>query len=237
MLKWLQALINVFKAKSGPVAERGRAAAAEAERLWKQDVYDPKVGDKRPRTPFCLRIITEIITRTGWGWSLTGGQYKGDGPPQWCGLFAAYCWLVAGLDPKWVATFWASTLRLDNWVKDEGWKPEGKPLIPSGGKRPFIALNSKSKPTDCVFPDGSLPQAGDILVVGDETPKDGDHINIVMSFDPVTGAFDTISGNGGGVGPNGDSRQGISRRTYTIGTPGYHPLRVYRPMVTDLLSK
>ena len=205
--------------------EAGKRAAAEAERLWQLDVYDPKIGDQAPRAKFCLQIINDIIHKAGWTWI----KYLGDGPPQWCGLFAAACWLVAGIDPKWLATFWASTLRLESWAEGHPWNG-----TPAGGPRPFIKMNSKSKPEECKFPDGSLPRAGDIVVVGDETPKEGDHICVVMSFDPATGVFVTISGNGGGDGPTGEKRQGISKAEYKIGAPGYHPLRVYRPLSNDM---
>ena len=215
--------------KTDPLVEAGKRAAAEAERLWSLDVYDPPIGDKRPRAAFCLQVINDIIHKAGWTWI----KYLGNGPPQWCGLFAAACWRVAGIDPKWLATFWASTVRLDNWAKGEDWVSEGK-RTDAGGPRPFIALNSKSRPADCAFPDGSLPRAGDIVVVGDETPKEGDHICVVISYDPTTGTFVTISGNGGGVGPTGVKREGISRRDYMVGLGAYHVLRVYRPLFTDL---
>lgn len=100
MMKWLAALVDLFRVKPmDPIRAAGIRAADEAVRLWKLDVYDPPKGDKRARTPFCLKIITDIIVKTGWKWQLLenggDGTYKGNGPPQWCGLFAAYCWMAA----------------------------------------------------------------------------------------------------------------------------------------------
>jgi hypothetical protein len=57
-----------------------------------------------------------------------------------------------------------------------------------------------------------------------------------MGYNPATGGFDTISGNGGGVGPLGNSRSGISRKTYTIGQAGYRPMWLVRPGLTDLIG-
>lgn len=229
-MSWIDSIVSWFTRKGETaVVTAGELAASEAERLWALDIIDPPKGSKDPRARLSLETINEILHETGWSWA---GPYLGNGSPQWCGLFAGKCWRAAGLDPKWLATFWASTIRLDNWAKGEHWNG-----TKAGGPRPMITLRRTSKPRDCVFPDGSVPRRGDVVVVGDGNPVQGDHITICVAYDPATGIITTISGNGGGAGPDGRLREGISKRNYRVGSvDGYTVLRVYRPIVSDLLA-
>ncbi len=205
--------------------EAGRAAAAEAERLWHLDVFDPPIGSKAPRAAFCLAEIEDIIEVNGWGWAL---PYRGDGPPQWCGMFAGACWIPAGLDDSWLPTYFASTHRLSCWGTYQRFDSKGKqnPKPGAGVERRLYIDLTKPLPPDVT------PRRGDIVIVGDGDPTVGDHVTICVGFDGA--GFDTISGNGGGAGPNGDTRQGISRRTYFIGQKGYKPLWLVRPATGDL---
>lgn len=218
------------------LARAGELALAEAQRLWALDVIDPPKGSKDPRARRWLEVINDIIKSAGWGFR---GAYLGNAPKatRWCGMFAAKCWRLAGLDPRWLASFWASTLRMEPWFD---YKPRnGK----SAGKRPArdgrmaIKLSAASKPADVVFPDGTMPRAGDIMVVGDGTPEAGDHIVICESFDPVTGIAETVGGNGKGLGPDNKRREGIVRARFKVGGSGFVILRVYRPGFGDLLAE
>lgn len=206
----------------------GELAAIEAERMWNLDIFDPKVGSKELRAAQCLKVIEDIIKRNGWGWAT---PYLGDGPPQWCGMFDGWCWATAGLDVTWLPDYFASTHRLGLWARYRKFSVKSKPNPPppAGIERrlivPIINRNSFSV---------IMPQLGDIVLVGDGDPDEGDHATLNMGYDAVAGSFDTISGNGGGVGPRGDKRQGISRRTYTIGSTGYRPLWLIRPATGDL---
>lgn len=230
---WIDGIIEWFKNRD-PLLKAGELAAAEAERLWKLDVVDPPIGAVGTKALASLAVINKILADAGWSWA---GPYRGNGPPQWCGLFAASVWRAAGIDPKWLATFWASTVRLDYFFHYRPWKSETSQT--SAGERTanaprmVIELDKHSTAADVVFPDGSSPRAGDIVVVGDGNPAVGDHITICMGY--KDGVFDTISGNGGGAGPHGDRREGISRRDFHVGgTTGYYVLRVYRIGVDDL---
>lgn len=206
--------------------EAGQKAAARAEAQWNLDVFDPPIGSSHARAKFCLDTIEKIIARNGWSWAL---PYRGDGPPQWCGMFAGDCWAEAGLDTTWLAAYFASTYRLMAWVtyqRVEGSKKQNpKPSI-SAQHRLYVNLRQKFDIT---------PRAGDIVIVGDGAPTWGDHITICMGYTHATKTFNTISGNGGGVGPRGNVRQGISRRNYRIGQSGYAPMFLIRPASTDLL--
>jgi hypothetical protein len=212
------------------VKAAGDLAAREAERLWSLDIYDPQHGDKRPRTAECLAVINDIIRANGWG---ANTEYTGNGPPQWCGMFAGKCWRTAGLDPTWLATYWASTYRIGLWARYERFAATSKanpPPADRSDRRTFVKL----------VPKGALavmPRAGDIVIVGDGNPKEGDHVTLNVGYDEKRRVFDTISGNGGGVGPNGNSREGISRREYAIDSGGYRAMFLMRPAFRDLLSE
>lgn len=201
------------------LAAAGRAAIAEAERLFDLDVIDPPFGDKRPQVAHWLAVITSIIRAAGWGFAL---PYLGNrkGATQWCGMFAATCWRAAGIDPSILATFWASTLRLVAWGKGKpfGGKPNKRPAGLAGkivgGKLPFD------------------PRAGDILVIGDGDPVEGQHICLVVRYAAARRVFVTIEGNGWGLGPDGAKREGIVR--------GERPVKsamwLYRPSAGSLVA-
>ena len=207
--------------------EAGKRVAAEAERMWKLDIFDPPIGSTHPRASECLGVIAGIIRRNGWDWAL---PYRGNGPPQWCGMFAGDCWREAGLDPSWLATYFASTYRLTLWSTYQKFDQKSKPNPkPAAGAPRRLQADLTARGWD----EYVEPRAGDIIIVGDGDPRVGDHVTVCMSY--WKGVFDTISGNGGGVGPKGDKREGISRRSYAIGQTGYKPLWLIRPSVSDLL--
>lgn len=215
---------NVPATTVDKLEEAGKRAAAEMGRLWKLDIFDPPIGSRNPRTPECLAVIEKIIKINGWDWAL---PYRGNGAPQWCGMTAGAAWASAGLDPSWLATYFASTYRLALWASYQRFDAKGKqnPAPLQGvARRLYVNLTK---------PFAVTPRSGDIVIVGDGDPQAGDHVTICMSYSG--GVFDTISGNGGGEGPNGNAREGVSRRPYALGTGGYRPLWLIRPAESDLL--
>ncbi len=208
----------------------GQAAAAEAIRLWELDIFDPAVGSSHPRAKTCLAEIERIIRANGWSWAL---PYKGNGPPQWCGMFAGDCWRTAGLDPSWLPTYFASTYRLNLWASYQKFDVKSKPNPrPS---TPHTQTRVRASVRDLL---GVTPRPGDIIIVGDGEPQAGDHVTICVGY--KDGVFDTISGNGGGYGPTdygtgGAKREGISRRDYTRSGTGYRAMWLIRPAEGDLL--
>lgn len=206
----------------------GKKAAAFMEALWKLDIFDPPIGSSHARAKFCLDEISKIIEYNRWGWAL---PYRGDGPPQWCGMTAGRAWGEAGLDTSWLASYFASTYRLGLWATyqrvDRKAKANPFPAQADRDRRLIVSLAK--------VPEGVVPRAGDIIIVGDGDPKAGDHITVNMGDMKPNGIFDTISGNGGGLGPKGDKRQGVSRRDYRIGQAGYKPMWLIRPAASDLL--
>lgn len=207
--------------------QAGIAAIVEARRLFDSDIYDPRRNDYTPHGVASRAAINGIVHRGGWTWL----DYRGDGDVEWCGLFAAACWRAAGIDPKWLATYWASTYRLDVWARYRNFDekhPNGKP--PVGPYRLVANLNTES--TGVPFG----PRAGDVLMIGDGNPEPGDHICLVESYDPATLTFQTIEGNGVGVGPDGKRRQGVVRAVRRVGGSGYCARRLIRPAMGDLIS-
>lgn len=207
----------------------GELAVAEAERLWQLDVYDPSRTDQSPRGIASKAVITKILKDAGWGFAT---PYRGNGPPQWCGLFAAACWRHAGLDPKWLATYWASTYRLVTWGKYQRFDAK-HPNPPPADKdrRVLYAMDENSKLL------GTDVRIGDILIVGDGEPDAGDHITLVTKWDPIRRVFSTLSGNGAGIGPDGKRREGIVRADFRLGGGGYCARFLIRPAFGDLLAE
>lgn len=211
------------------VKAAGELAAQEAERLWALDVFDPKPTDYSVEADRCREIIGEIIRAAGWGWTL---PYRGP-EPQWCGLFAAACWKEAGHDPTLFASLWASTYRLQLYARYERFSaksPANPPPAPQQPRRLITAVGHGFAPR-------FTPRRGDIVIVGDGDPTTGDHVTICVGWDAEKMIADTISGNGGGVGPRGNRREGISRRNYAVDqSGGYRILFVIRPAPSDIVE-
>lgn len=204
----------------------GQAALMAAQQYWQTGTYDPQVSDHSAAAEASRSVIDSILKACGWG----GEPYKGDGQVEWCGLFAGACWRAAGLDPKWLADYFPSTYRLDQWAnyRDFGKVPNVKPSDPTQWRR-VANLDQTSQGLPWA------PQAGDILMIGDGLPAAGDHICIVESYNPVARTFVTYEGNGNGLLPDGTRRQGIVRGVRHLGGTGYCARRLIRPGTSDLL--
>lgn len=212
------------------VVDAGRVALSWAQHLFSLDIYDPPRGDKTSAAERSRTVISEILAACNWTWPEVY-PYDHDGQVEWCCLFAGACWRQAGLDPKWLAVFFASTMRLDAWAKYQPWNEHvNHPPATTTPIRLVAELDAHS--TMMPFE----PQEGDILTIGDGTPAAGDHCLIVESYDRLRGVFSCISGNGVGVGPDGKRRQGIVRSQHRVGGPGYCVRRLFRPSPLDLVS-
>ena len=210
------------------MTEPGDRAVAEARRLFALDVYDPPASMHNEAAERSRKVIDQILTSAGWLWEV---PYRGDGQVEWCGLFAAACWHAAGIDPHWLATYFASTYRLDVWARYESFDAKHPNPKPAAGPHRMIA-NLDAHSTAVPW----LPLPGDILMIGDGTPAAGDHITIVESYDPASLTFTTLSGNGVGLGPDGKRRQGIVRSTARVGGAGYCARRLIRPAPGDIIT-
>lgn len=227
---WLAAA-NVEPAAQPDLKLAGERAAARALDLWRRDIIDPPIGSKHPRAAESLAVINAIIKRNRWTWLL---PYRGNGPPQWCVMFDGECWAEARLDESWLMDYFASTDRVLDWSTYKRFSPKSKANPPPAPGRPHRLCGKLERGKPPPF----TPLPGDIMLVGNGKRYAGDHGTIVMGYDDDIRTFDTISGNGGGVGPNGDKRDfrgGISRRDYSIDVEvGYRAMWLIRPATSDL---
>jgi hypothetical protein len=204
----------------------GRRALEAALVLFGRDIVDPAKSDHGTNADRCRHEI-EACLKAGGRADLI--PYLGDGHCQWCGYFLAKCYLEAGIDPALLPTWFGSTWRLWAFATYHDFDDEHRNPRPSSGPyRLACELDGKAPTFE--------PRAGDILIVGNGSPKEGDHITIVESFDAATGTFVTISGNGSGTGPKGNSREGVSRKSFKLkGDAGaYIAMWLYRIAPGDL---
>jgi hypothetical protein len=143
-------------------------------------------------------------------------------------------WATSGLDPSWLMDYFASTDRLVAWASYKRFRPHSKanpPPTDARDRRVLVKLE-RGKPAAIEI------RRGDIVIVGDGERPTGDHVTVAMGVHDDGRTIDTISGNGGGVGPDGREREGISRRYYRLdATSGYRPMFLVRPAFGDLLAE
>jgi len=215
------------------LAAAGMAAVVEGVRLFYLDVQDPSSlalarGDLEATR--WRSVIDQIHKDAGWG---SETPYRGNRVGrEWCGFFVAACWRTAGIDPKWLATYWASTYRLGRWGSYQTFDDHHPNPPPAAGvqRRLMAKLDPSSSAKTLPF----VPREGDIVVIGDGSPPDGDHITLCVGFDPAKGIIRTVEGNGIGNGPDGKRREGIVMGERKIGGQGYCVRRIYRPAPGDL---
>ena len=217
----------------------GLVAVCELKRLWLRNIIDlPPKTDYRYET--CRSTIDQLIrSRLGiyWYWR---PEYEQD-TFEFCGTGPAYGWRAAGLKLPLRQDLFASTLRLDCYGSYTRWDadtPNAKP--PTGPYRMMVKLTESSRPADAIFPDGSDPREGDIVMVGGKNTGPGKHICTAEAYNPFTGVFTTLECNGTGLGPNGQRQHGVVRASRRIGLmPGqpdttYFVRRIIRPSPQDL---
>jgi hypothetical protein len=197
----------------------GREAIDTAADQWHFAIHDPKRSDNTDDARRSKSMIDAYIRKgLGWTWE---PPYAGDGDFEWCGAFAAYCWL--SIKPALRKQYFASTFRLDRFARYgsvNGEKNKG-----TGRLLAELDENSKTLPWE--------PRAGDILLIGPKGSGYGKHICLVESFDGKD--FKTIEGNGYGLAPNGKVWQGVIRNQRRLGAgDGWHARRLIRPSPEDL---
>jgi len=126
-------------------------------------------------------------------------DYTKNGSFSWCGAFAAYCYTNLNFNIR--QKIFPSCYRLFNsWYN-----------------------TSRRASEICI---------GDIVTVytsEEQSPHYGNHIVLALSLIDENGDFETIEGNAKGYGPNGDWREGVSRRTRNIKNVAC----IYRPLDGD----
>lgn len=202
------------------LADAGRTACAEAERLWALDIRDPPHGLDSIEAVRCRGLIDEFI-RKGLGW--VRDPYKGDGDFAWCGAFVAWCWRAAGLRSTLREHFFASTRRLEKYARGE--------QLDGGRARPLSRLRFVvAEDTTAEDVQRFGPQPGDLLLIGSHEP--GAHIALLEHYEQ--GVCSTIEGNGFGRSPGGVQREGVVKRERPLHAAGPRVRRIIRPSVEDL---
>jgi hypothetical protein len=194
----------------------GEKAVERALSMWALDIYDPKQDDYSDAAGTSAGHIVDMI-HSGLGWTWVG--YAGDGDFEWCGAFAATCWMDIKASLR--KDYYSSTYRLDRYASYRSAFGEEPDARPADGARVRIAVDGRT-----ALP--VAPRAGDILLVGKKGY--GTHICLVESYDPVTGVLNTIEGNARGLGPNGERQQGVIKTSRDLD----EVRRIIRPGVDDL---
>lgn len=216
--------------------QAGELVAKLAEEFWRQDVYDPEPWEIKAGGENAVRCADVISTFTS---ACNWGPYKGNHTVEWCAMFAMYCWhRGAGLDAKWLKHFSQSTYRLWAWANYLPFDGHPNPRPPARGPEPVNYPDDFRMWIDlrAAWEEGrdyeDVVQRGDIVIVGDGTPKTGDHVTIAYSIFPDN--INTISGNGGGINSKGKTNNGISAKVYKRNEGSYRPMFVVRPAFPDL---
>jgi hypothetical protein len=247
---WLTEIVAriIGSRQSAPIAPldletTGRHAIEIAAARWSLGVFDPRRTDRSANAEKSRNQIDGYIgDGLGWTWER---PYQGDGDFEWCGAFAATCWLPVRADLR--RTYFASTYRLDRYaryqsVNGERNKGTGRLIAEldenteNVGSHIVTHRNGRTRSIEW------SPRAGDILLIGPTGSGYGKHICLVESY--ADGVFQTIEGNGTGRAPNGQRWQGVVRAERYLGKaprPPYsrhaldwHARRLIRPSVEDL---
>lgn len=246
LAKQQQILLDDLHTKTGDakLVDAGLIALYEAKIWWIRDggiidLPSPASGSYARCRDF---IDHTIRTPLGINWTWED-QYEantsGQGNYEWCGAYASRGWRKAGLKQNIARDYFPSNYRLDRFARYKQVNehtPNPRPA--QGPYRMILELDEKSTAQSVL---GFGVRAGDILTVGPAKSAYGKHICTVESFDPKTGEFITIEGNGSGMGPDGIYRHGVVRARRPVGLgPGvrptvYHARRLIRIAVSDLV--
>lgn len=209
-----------------PLVEAGWDAFVNALHWWEQDIFDPRPGDRSDDANRCRSLIQEII-RDCWPEHVYRGDRAG---AEWCVMFWRACWTSLVFSPAENATYFPSTYRVSELWAGRSIFGVMCPVRPGRQRWTFDAHSTE-------LPPGCEPRAGDLLVVGDGSPRYGDHACLVESYDATIRRFRTVEGNAVGLGPRGNRRQGVIRGSRPLGKragEAYYALALYRPSVEDL---
>lgn len=184
-----------------------------AHREWSRSVREPAGGAANGRAD----IIKYI--REGLGWK-PPRNYT-DGSFHWCGAFAAYCWMHAGMDPD---------LR-------KYWMPSCHRQYYGHHSRGHWPRSDNAARVTYSYGEGGDIQPGDIVMVGDVDGKpSGSHITLCSRVHEW--GIETFEGNARGKLPDGTEAEGVVKqsRFYEPGgvQGGYVIMWAWRPTSADL---
>jgi len=164
------------------VSELSRSIVQNAKVEWARDIHEAP-GTNWMRIREYLKALRMSSAKT----------YMHDGDAEWCGAFAGFIAILAGVSPDLVA------------VKK---RPEEGDLASTYR---MLCLAKKDGGLRYVAPADTLP--GDICSFGRtgvKRPKEGEHIEVCIGVDDEN--IETIGGNAFGTFPGGQTGQGVILR-------------------------
>lgn len=190
------------------------AAVAAAREFWTQGVSEARRGSTAP------------IAKDS-GWNKYGDLRAPDGSvTDWCGMFVAASYYRAGLCAALRRGFfhvanvehyftYAYESRVPRWVWDaaaEDWRSLRDYHAERGSSRAWIDRDAVAH-TDLAALD---IRPGDVALIDHEGDGKANHITLVESYDPATGALVTLEGNGRGkvvtaLNPDGSVVEGDAK--------------------------
>lgn len=154
--------------------------------------------------PECYPRLSEYLAAAGCRRQYPAPQVDGK-PYKWCGAFAAWCWIQAGLRPD-LGSSWASDYRLARLYGQYGNDaniPTPQLVLTSSGTIPLRAYHADhGGPRVCVSRSklGTVQvQPGDVALVGRKAW--GGHVVLVLGLLADGSGISTVSGNGYGYWP------------------------------------
>lgn len=219
--------MTAAQARSFNLADQQQIAVWEIKKLWLTKVSDlpPETSPDYER---CRSLIDNLIrTELGINWTWQK-RYAADNF-KWCGTGPAYGYrdvLPWPIRQKW----FSSTLRLDAFFSYEQFDETPNPRPSTGPYRMMLELRESSGIKDCVFPDGTIPRAGDVALIGPHGTAYGVHVTTIEQFvQTANGAsIITLEHNGSGYWPDGTRcSDGIVRSTHPIGMPLHGDARTF----------
>lgn len=170
-------------------------------------------------------------------------KYTRNGKYQWCGAFAAWCYLgdnnVAGLHQQLLEALFQSTYRLwlyAHYRTDANIWPFGRVSVAGAPPVPVADWHGDEHRLVCVDPAKRLtfvPDAGDIACVNrSKRGPWGKHIVLVVGYDSEKKTLQTIEGNARGRAPSGAKWEGVVRNDRSLASTAF----IVRPSPKDFLG-
>lgn len=225
---------------------RGQVAVLAARADWCLDIRDLPAAQISVGSRTWIDATVRTHAGSNWTWEQ---PYRGNGDIEWCGMAVARFWASAGLRLDLRRNFLPSTYRLDRFARyQQATDTVPNPRPPAGPYRMIIELDENSTRANCVFPDGSIPREGDIMLVGGAKSSYGTHVTMIAGpvkpgdGRPGTDSYPTLEGNATGAGPSGARVHGVIKHARLIGLSStaapttYHARRIIRFAPADLLA-
>lgn len=200
-LKQIEIDVNIQKTVNINI-ERNVVPNERVDAVLKQAEYEWNLDVTEPGGGGLSERITYYIKNAnalGWSWE---DDYTRNGQFAWCGAFAAACYSDRVRSNVRSKIFSSCYRMYDNW---------------SSTSR--SQLPSNLRPGDLVI----------VYTSSEKTPIYGNHITLATSKPDQAGNFETVEGNAFGNGPDGQWREGVSKRTRNLADVAF----VYRLLDED----